>query len=188
MRTIEAVVILVGLLGASGVAATAKAQTPPPGAQASPATPGQAPTPARAPGPDPELRGLKALGLVVEELSAQAAACGLSQAPVEAAVSKSLADAGFKVQRNADEDTYVYVQVMTTSASSGLCVSRYDVFLYTFASTTLSYQVAPVLVQVSLLHKGGLTGGAPATHGEAVVKGVKQYADEFASRIVGANR
>lgn len=188
MRTIAVVVILVALLGAPGVEAAATAQAAPPGTHSSLAPPTQATPPARVSGPDPELRGLKALGLVVEELSPQAAACGLSPAPLEAAVARSLADAGFKVLRNADEDTYVYVQVMTTSASSGLCVSRYDLFLYTLANTTLSYQVAPVLVQVSLLHKGGLTGGSPATHGEAVVKGVKQYADEFVSRIQGANR
>jgi hypothetical protein len=55
-------------------------------------------------------------------------------------------------------------------------------------SATLSYQVAPALVQVSLLHKGGLTGGAPAAHGEAVTGGVKQYVDEFGARIKAANR
>jgi hypothetical protein len=188
MRTSGTIVIVLTMLGAPALAALAPAQTPPPGTQTSPASPGQAGTPARASGPDPELRGLAALGIVVEELSSQAAACGLNQAAIEAAAAKSLSDAGFKVLRNADEDTYVYVQVMTTSASSGLCVSRYDVFLYTFANATLSYQVAPLLVQVSLLHKGGLTGGAPATHGEAVTRNVKQYVDEFASRIRTASR
>jgi hypothetical protein len=166
--------------GGSGLAA--------PAAQASPATPRPDAAPIGAPGPDAELKGLTTLGVVVEELSSQAAACGLSQDPIEAAVSKGLLDAGFKVRRNADEDTYVYVQVMTTSASSGLCVSRYDVFLYTHATTTLPYQSAPVLAQVSLLHKGGLTGGGPATHGEAVVKNLRQYVDEFAARIKAANR
>ena len=31
--------------------------------------------------------------------------CGLSQAAIDSATVKSLTDAGFKVQRNADEDT-----------------------------------------------------------------------------------
>ena len=61
--------------------------------------------------PYPELRGLTKLGVVVEELSPQAAACGLSLAPIEETVSKSLADAGFAVRRNPDEDTYVYKNV-----------------------------------------------------------------------------
>jgi len=188
MRTSMAAMIVLAVVGTRALVALAADQAAPPGTQASPASPGQAVAPVRAPGPDAELKGLTGLGVVVEELSSQAAACGLSQAPIEAAVSKSLSDAGFKVLRNADEDTYVYVQIMTTSVSAGLCVSRYDAFLYTYATTTLSYQATPVLVQVSLLHKGGLAGGAPATHAEAVVRNVKQYADEFAARIRGANR
>jgi len=139
-------------------------------------------------GPDSELRGLRTIGLVVEDLTSQAAACGLSQAPIEAAVSKSLSDAGFKVLRNSDEDTYVYVEIITTSGSGGLCVSRYDVSLYTHTTTTLPYQSSPVLVQVLLLHKGGIAGGASATHADPVVRSVKQYVDEVATRIRNANR
>ncbi len=138
--------------------------------------------------PDAELKGLTDIGIVVEDLSSQAAACGVSQAPLEAAAAKSLTDAGFKVRRNSDEDTYLYVHVTTASVSPGLCVSRYDVFLYTHTMATLSYQATPVLVRVSLLDRGGLAGGAPGTHGETVVKNVKQYVDEFATRIRNANR
>jgi hypothetical protein len=153
-----------------------------------PASSGRAQTPLVAQGPDAELKGLSKLGVVVEDLSSQATACGLSQTPIEAAVSKSLSDAGFKVNRNSDEDTYVYVHIMTTSVSAGLCVSRYDAFLYTHTTATLSYQTTPMLVQVSLLHKGGVAGGAPAAHADAVVRGVKQYVDEFAKRIRDVNR
>ncbi len=138
--------------------------------------------------PDAELKGLTDIGVVVEDLSSQAAACGLSQAPLEAAAAKSLTDAGFKVRRNSDEDTYLYVHVVTASVSTGLCVSRYDVFLYTHTTATLSYQATPLLVQVSLLNEGGLAGGAPASHGDTVVKNVKAYVDEFATRIRNANR
>ena len=70
--------------------------------------------------PDAELKGLTALGIVVEELSSQAVACGLNKDTFEAALSKRLSDAGFNVRRNADEDTYVYISVMTTSVSAGL--------------------------------------------------------------------
>jgi hypothetical protein len=40
------------------------------------------------------------LGVVVEDLSPQAAACGLNQGTIETAVMKSLSDAGLKVLRN----------------------------------------------------------------------------------------
>jgi hypothetical protein len=158
------------------------------GTPASPAPPGLASAPVVAQGPDAELKGLTTLGVVVEDLSSQAAACGLSQAPIEAAVSKSLSDAGFKVLRNSDEDTYLYVHIMTTNAPGGLCVSRYDVFLYSHTTATLSYQATPVLVQVLLLHKGGIAGGASGAHADTVVRNVKQSVDEFATRIRDRNR
>jgi hypothetical protein len=138
--------------------------------------------------PGAELKGLTSLGVVVEKLSAQATACGLTQDAMEAAVSKPLVDAGLKVLRNSDEDTYVYVDIVTTSLPSGLCVSRYDATLYTHTTAKLSYQNAPVLVQVSLLHDGGLAGGSPASHAAAVLKGVTQYIDQFAAQIRAANR
>jgi hypothetical protein len=138
--------------------------------------------------PGAELKGLTSLGVVVETLSAPTIACGLTQDAMEAAVSKPLADAGLKVLRNSDEDTYVYVDIVTTSLPSGLCVSRYDATLYTHTTAKLSYQNAPVLVQVSLLHNGGLAGGSPAAHAAAVLEGVTQYIDQFAAQIRSANR
>src|SRR5205823_10645115 len=138
--------------------------------------------------PDGELQGLSKLGVVVEDLSAQAAACGLNQGALETAASKRLSDAGFKVVRNSDEDTYVYINVITTSLSTGLCVSRYDAFLYTHTTAKLEYQATPVLLQVSLLHKGGLAGGASAAHAEAVLRGVQEYVDQFSTRIRDANK
>ena len=138
--------------------------------------------------PDAELKGLTKLGIVVEGLSPQAAACGLSQGTLETAVSKRLSDAGFRVLRNSDEDTYVYVNVITTSLSTGFCVSRYDVFLYTYTTAKLSYQETPVLVQVSLLHKGGIAGGGSAAHAEGVLRGVQEYVDQFSTRIRDANK
>ena len=138
--------------------------------------------------PDAELKGLTRLGVVVEGLTAQAAACGLSQDALETALSARLSSAGFKVIRDSDEDSYLYVNVMTTSLPSGLCVSRYDVTIYTHTTARLSYQETPVLVQVSLLHKGGIAGGASATHGASVLRGVQEYLDQFVTRIHDANK
>lgn len=170
------------------------AETAAPPATTKPAAGLPAPPAAGLPGetfnqqPGAELKGLTRLGVVVEDLSPQAAACGLKQDTLETAVSKRLSDAGFRVQRNSDEDTYVYVNVITTSLSAGLCVSRYDAFLYTHTTAKLSYQETPVLVQVSLLHKGGLAGGAPAAHAEGVLRGVQEFVDQFSTRIRDANK
>jgi hypothetical protein len=140
--------------------------------------------------PDAELKGLTKLGIVVEELNPQAATCGLNQGAIEAALSKHLTDAGFKVLRNSDEDTYLYVNVMTATLGSGVCVSRYDAFLYTHTGAKLSYQQtqAPVLVQVSLLHKGSIAGGPTAAHAGEVLRGLQDFVDQFTSRIHDANK
>jgi hypothetical protein len=138
--------------------------------------------------PDAELKGITKLGVVVEGLTPQAAACGLSQSTLETAVSKRLSDAGLIVVRNSDQDTYLYVNIITTSVSTGLCVSRYDAFLYTYTTAKLSHQETPVLVQVSLLHKGGIAGGAAAAHADGVLRGVQEYVDQFSTRIRDANK
>ena len=154
-----------------------------------------APPPAGAPAPTPfnqqpdaELKGLTRLGVVVEDMGTQAAACGLKQDAIESAVAAKLKAAGFTVLTNTDEDSYVYVNVMTGGMSSGTCVSRYDVTIYTHTTARLSYQDTPVLVQVSLLHKGGITGGASAAHAAGVLKGVSEYVDEFIARIQAAKK
>ena len=138
--------------------------------------------------PGAELVGLKSVGIVVEDLSQQAAKCGLSHDTIESTVSKRLTDGGFTVRRNSDEDTYVYVNVMTNNLPDGTCVSRYDVFLYTQGTATLSYRDRPVLVQVSLMHRGGIGTSAPAAHAAAVARGLQGYIDLFITQIHDANK
>jgi hypothetical protein len=138
--------------------------------------------------PGAEFKGLKTLGILVENLSAQAIACGLNHDAIESAASKQLTDAGFVVRRNADDDTYVYINVMTNSAPNGLCVSRYDAFLYTYTTAALSYHDRPVLVQVSLMHHGGISSGASSTHATAVARDLQNYLDLFITQIRDANK
>jgi hypothetical protein len=138
--------------------------------------------------PGAELRGLKTLGVLVEELSTQAVSCGLNHDALEAAVSKRLADGGFIVRRNSDDDTYVYVNVMTTTLSNGTCVSRYDAFLYTHATANLSYRDRPVLVQVSLMHRGGMGSSVAMSHAAAVTRGLEDYVGLFVAQIRDANK
>lgn len=124
----------------------------------------------------------------MEGLSAQATSCGLRQDALEQAVIAPLSAAGLTVARNTDEDTYVYVNVMTATLASGLCISRYDAYLYSHTTASLQYRRVPVLVDVSLAHKGSLAAGAAASHAEAVVKGVQEYVGQFATRIRAANK
>ena len=138
--------------------------------------------------PDAELKGLTRLRVVIEGLGAQAASCGLTEAALETAVTGKLKSAGFTVLTNTDEDSYVYVNVVTGSLSTGSCVSRFDVTVYTYTTARLFYQPSAVLVQVSLLHRGGISGGAATGHAATVVKDVSEYLDEFIARIKAANK
>jgi len=138
--------------------------------------------------PDAALRGLVTLGLVVEGIDAEAAKCGLKGDALETAVAKRLTDAGFRVVRNTDDETYLYVNVNVVTASAGLCVTRYDVTLYSHTAARLAHTSAPVELQVELLHNAGLGGGAPAQNGDAVTKNVLESVDQFAARIKSANK
>ena len=138
--------------------------------------------------PGAELKGLKSLGILVEDLSSQAIGCGLNRDALETALSRRLTAGGFVVRKNSDEDTYVYVNVMTTTVANGLCVSRYDAFLYTHATANLTYRDRPVLVQVSLIHRGGIGSSAPVAHAEAVTRGLENYIDLFVTQIHDANK
>ncbi len=138
--------------------------------------------------PDAQFKGLNTLGVVVEGLGTQATTCGLRQEAIESAVVKQLAGAGLKVALNADEDTYLYVNVMTATLGNGICLSRYDATLYTHTTAGLGYHPAPVLVDVSLMHKGSLAAGAAAAHAESVMKGLQDYVGQFTKRISDANK
>jgi hypothetical protein len=138
--------------------------------------------------PDAALKGLTRLGLVIEGIGADAAKCGLKQEAIETAVAKRLTDDGLRIVRDSDDDTYLYVNVNTVTASASLCVSRYDVTLYSHTAARLTHTTSPVLLQVELLHKGGLAGGAPNMHADDVTKNVLEYVGQFTMRIRGANR
>lgn len=138
--------------------------------------------------PDAELKGITVVGVVIEEMDSQALSCGFGQDAFEKAVSKALTDAGLKVVRNSDEDTYLYVRVNSLSLQTNVCVSRFDTTLYTHTTAKLSYGDQPVLVQVSLLHSGGLSGGGVNGHAESVLRSVRQTAEQFAARIRAAAR
>jgi len=137
--------------------------------------------------PGAEFVGLKSVGILVEDLGPEARACGLRQDVIEDALAKRLSAGGLAVRKNSDEDTYVYVNVITTN-TAGTCVSRYDAYLYTQATAKLSYHERPVLVQVSLIHRGGIGAGAPSTHAAAVSRGLEGYVDLFISQIRDANK
>jgi hypothetical protein len=138
--------------------------------------------------PGAELKGLSTLGVVVEDLGAEAVSCGLNQEAIAEAAAKSLSAAGLKVVRNSDEDSYVYIRVVTAATTTGMCFSRYDAYLYSYTAATMSYGSRPALVQVSLLNRGGMSASGTKGHGEAVMRTITQYVDQIAAQIRTANK
>jgi len=72
--------------------------------------------------PGAEFRGLKSVGILVEDLGAEATGCGLKRDAIEDALARKLTAGGLSVRKNSDEDTYVYVNVITTAMPNGTCV------------------------------------------------------------------
>jgi len=136
--------------------------------------------------PGSELRGITTIGTVVDNLSPDAAACGLDQAKIKSSIARILADAGFKTQPLGDEETYVWVNVVTNRMGTGTCVSRYDASLMTQADATLPYLKGLVALDVPLLRDGGLTGGAAASHAKSVLDALAASVNRFITQIRGA--
>ena len=173
--------------GTDGESATANRAAPPPAPAGAPAA-GDQQRESFDQRPGAEFRGIKDVGILVEDLGPEAQACGLKHDAIEDAVARRLTAGGFNVRKNSDEDTYVYVNIITTAMPNGSCVSRYDAFLYTHATAKLTYRQQPVLVQVSLMHRGGIGASAVASHAAAVSRGLEGYADVFVTQIRDANK
>ena len=175
--------IVSGAPASQPAAPSASASTPP-------GVPDGAPPSARPPvlPPGSELRGLTTIGTVVEDLSAQGKACGLDQEKIQTSIARILADAGFKTERFGNEDTSVFLSVVTSRLPDGTCVSRYDASLVTQADATFPYLKGLVAVPVQLLHEGGMAGGSPASHASAVMDALVKSANRFVSQIRAANK
>jgi hypothetical protein len=138
--------------------------------------------------PGSELRGLTTIGTTVEDLTAQAAACGLDQAKIKTSIARILADAGFKTQPDHNEETYVLVSIVTSRLEDGVCVSRYDASLVSQADATFPYLNGLVAVEVPLLRQGGMAGGSPAAHASAVMEAIAKAVNGFVTQIRAANK
>jgi hypothetical protein len=137
--------------------------------------------------PGSELRGLGAIAVEVEDLSAQAASCGLDQGKIKTSVSQILADAGYKAPTYGKEDAYVLVNIATSKLPDGACVSRYDASLVSHADATFPYLKGTVAaVEIRLLHEGGMAGGSPSAHASAVMDALTKAVSHFVAQIRAA--
>ena len=91
----------------------------------------------------------------------------------------------FKTERFGNEETYLFLSVVTSRLPDGLCVSRYDASLVT-RQRDVSVPEGSVAVPVQLLHEGGLARGSPASHASAVMDALVKSASRFVSQIRAA--
>ena len=136
--------------------------------------------------PGSELRGISVIGTQVEDLTAQAAACGLDQNKIKSSMAKILADAGFKTQPYGNEETYVLISVVTSKLADGACVSRYDASLMANGDATFPYLKGTVMVEVPLLRDGGLIGGSAAQHAAGVMDALAKAVNSFVAQVRAA--
>ena len=181
--------VITGAAEPSAPSAPASPASGAPGAPR-PATPADAPPPARAPmlPPGSELRGLTVIGTQVDDLSPQATACGLDQNKIKTSVAKILGDAGFKTQPFGNEESYVLISVVTSRLSDGVCVSRYDASLMANGDATFPYLKGTVMVEVPLLRQGGMAGGSPAQHAAGVMDALSKAVSGFVAQIRAAGK
>ena len=139
--------------------------------------------------PGSELRGISAVAIEVDDLSAQAAACGLNQSTIKNSVSQVLADAGLKTRTEDKQDAYVVVNIVTSKLQDGACVSRYDTSLVAYADATFPYLRGTVpAVEVRLLHDGGMAGSSPAAHASQIITALTTSVKHFVEQIRGAGK
>lgn len=151
-------------------------------------TPSSAPPPALPPGS--ELRGITTIETEVDDLTPTATACGLDQTKIKNAISQILTSAGFKKPTfGGKEDVDLVVSIATSKLPDGVCVSRYDASVISYADATFPYLHGTVAaVEVQLLHDGGMAGGSPAAHASGVMDGLAKTVNQFAAQIRAANK
>jgi len=132
-----------------------------------------------------DLRGLKRVRVVVENLHEDAAKCNLQKEGLALQVARPLVDAGLWTEENVG--TFLYVNVSVFQTSSGLCVAAYGVQLKTYALAKLEYQDTPGLVVALLSDEGGSMSGPAYGFGDRIEAAVRTEVDRLVTKIKLAN-
>ena len=137
--------------------------------------------------PGAEFRGLKDVGVLVEDPGSEAQACRLKHDALEDALARRLTAGGLNVRRNSDEDTYLYVNIITTAMPNGSCVRGRRVPLH---ARDREGDLSPAT------SVGAGVAAAPwrhrrkrgRVHAAAVSRGLEGYVDLFVTQIRDANK
>jgi len=132
------------------------------------------------------LAGLSALEIVVEDLDAQEAACGISQANLESTAARALATGNVRVEPlESDTIAFLYLNVVALHIESqGVCVAAVDVSVRTFArGAMMSHSTTPQTVTALLWQRTGIFSGPRGEFGSQIDAAIRISVNQFAALV-----
>jgi hypothetical protein len=139
------------------------------------------------------LKGISAVTITVQELSDDAARCGITADAIRSAASRPFADAGLRVLDSLDRGPRVSVQV-SVLAPPGLCIANINADLQEEIAGALAHKQTPggmkvidAPLTVQLLRDGTFAAGLAADFAQRIQASVRSLADTFAAKIKQAN-
>ena len=130
----------------------------------------------------PGLSGLKEIHLLIEGLSKDAEACGITQQLIRDAFMYPASGAKFNVVDTTAAPTF-YIQISTLRLHpiSG-CASSINAQVYVTQNVTLDFSNTGVFAEVVLWNGSYLVSGSPADHPTQVKEDVEDLTKEFITK------
>lgn len=147
--------------------------------------------PAAAQTRDQSLKDISKVSIVVEDVAAGAAACGVRQGDLRDAFANRLSGSPLTVvDQIAAKDDPAVVTLYIKSAvmpldipgvPTGPCVTHFTIKLYGYQKVVLAASRRETFGSVELWEKGGMLATAREAHGKAVYDGIAEKASELAA-------
>jgi len=138
------------------------------------------------------LRDITAVTIKVQDLSADAARCGVTSQAIRSATAQPFVDAGLRVLDTAGP--WVSVQVSVLAPTSGLCIANINVDLLeemagalTHKQTQAETKVIDAPLTAQLLSDGTFAAGLTADFAQRIQDSLRSLAQTFATKIKAAN-
>ena len=133
------------------------------------------------------LKGVTDVEILIEELSAAAARCGISEGQLNAAVTKALLDNGIRIRNEAEVALYVLTNTLYFDNTDG-CVTHATVELHEHLYATPSHSPTGVFGRFVLAERVAITSSSRSAHGQRIKDEVFGFVEQIALAIRVANQ
>ncbi len=140
------------------------------------------------------LRGVTAVAIKVQDLSDDAARCGITADAIRSAAAHAFVDAGVRVLDDGSTGPRVSIQVSVLAPTPTLCIANINADLLEEAPGALPHKqnggdtkVVDAALTVQLLRDGTFAAGLTADFAQRIQSSVRALADAFATKIKQAN-